>query len=205
MKDNKSNVLLTIIAVATLLVAIVGASFAYFSASGGTAKQEIGTGELKISAVSTAVSESNLKPVATANIADVAAKIANSDVAKLPITVDTTGTTITGQYDMYLTTNGIADKIDTAKGNAAHIHWELVKGEAGAETTVNTGTFAAGDANKLKINDVPVSITAGGAVEQYKLLIYILDTPDASQDDLQGMTITAYTTVEAKQNPNSLQ
>ena len=37
--DNKKNtVLLTVIAVATLLVAVVGATFAYFSAQGGDAK-----------------------------------------------------------------------------------------------------------------------------------------------------------------------
>ena len=37
--DKKNTVLLTVIAVATLLVAVVGATFAYFTAQGGTSSQ----------------------------------------------------------------------------------------------------------------------------------------------------------------------
>ena len=36
MENKKNTILLTVIAVATLLVAVVGATFAYFTAQGGT-------------------------------------------------------------------------------------------------------------------------------------------------------------------------
>ena len=36
MENRKNTILLTVIAVATLLVAVVGATFAYFTAQGGT-------------------------------------------------------------------------------------------------------------------------------------------------------------------------
>ena len=39
MENRKNTILLTVIAVATLLVAVVGATFAYFTAQGGTTKQ----------------------------------------------------------------------------------------------------------------------------------------------------------------------
>lgn len=39
MENRKNTILLTVIAVATLLVAVVGATFAYFTAQGGTSKR----------------------------------------------------------------------------------------------------------------------------------------------------------------------
>lgn len=201
MKENKNNVLLTIIGAATLLVAIVGASFAYFSATGGTATQDVKTGELKISAVAGAVNGANIKPVDADDITTVADKIANSEVVKLPITVTTTDTNISASYDIFLTTTGVALNSDDSLsgGNLSELKWELVKGAAGSETSVATGDFTAGNVTKLKLNSTAIDIPNGGSVDEYKLLVYILNDKDNAQDKLQGMTITAYTTVEAQQ------
>ena len=53
MENKKNTILLTVIAVATLLVAVVGATFAYFSAAGGTGT----TGNVTVSTGTAASSE----------------------------------------------------------------------------------------------------------------------------------------------------
>ena len=53
MENRKNTILLTVIAVATLLVAVVGATFAYFSAAGGTGT----TGNVTVSTGTAASSE----------------------------------------------------------------------------------------------------------------------------------------------------
>jgi len=212
MENKRNNVLLTIIGVATLLVAIIGATFAYFSATGGTATQEVGTGTLKVSAVSGSVVGANIKPVDATAIASIDAKMAHADVAKLPISVNTTGTTISSEYNMFLTTAGVdlnPSELLTG-GKLSDVKWELVKattsGDATTYSTVKTGDFTNGDVAKLQINDAAVEIANGGTTDEYQLLIYINNTNDTVegdgsgvQDKLQGLEITAYVTVEAKQ------
>jgi len=61
--ENRNNALLTVIAVATLLVAIAGASFAYFTATAQTTTQAVKTGKLTVSTTTGTVNESNIKPV----------------------------------------------------------------------------------------------------------------------------------------------
>lgn len=196
MENKRNNVLLTIIGVATLLVAIVGASFAYFSASGGTATQNVNTGTLKISAVAGAVNGSNIKPVLPANISTLEAKLAHADVVKLPITVNTTGTNISSEYNIFLTVSGLELNTEAGEGGAIEdINWELVQDDT---TSIASGTFDADNVTKLKLNDEAINIVNGGATDEYKLLIYINDTTEV-QDQLQGLQITAFATVEAKQ------
>ncbi len=206
MKENKNNVLLTIIGAATLLVAIVGASFAYFSATGGTASQDVQTGSLKISAVAGSIEEANIKPVADADITSIEEKLANNDVVKLPITVTTTGTNVSSEYNIFLTTTGIGLDESKTGGSLEQLKWELLQGEDGSEASIATGNFASGDVTKLQLNSTAFNIVNGGAVDNYKLLIYIQNTEDTPgepgsgvQDKLQGMSFTAYTTVEAQQ------
>ena len=196
MENKRNNVLLTIIGVATLLVAIVGASFAYFSASGGTATQDVNTGTLKISAVAGAVNGSNIKPVLPANISTLEAKLAHADVVKLPITVNTTGTNISSEYNIFLTVSGLELNTEAGEGGAIEdINWELVQDDT---TPIASGTFDADNVTKLKLNDEAINIVNGGTTDEYKLLIYINDTTKV-QDQLQGLQITAFATVEAKQ------
>lgn len=55
MENRKNTILLTVIAVATLLVAVVGATFAYFTAQGG------GSGKTQINATTSTSSNSSFK------------------------------------------------------------------------------------------------------------------------------------------------
>lgn len=210
MENKNSNILLTVIGVATLLVALVGASFAYFSATGGEISKNIKTGALKISVSTTEVSEAPIKPVSASEITTMDDKLDHADVVKLPIQVNTTGTTIESEYTMYLTTSGI-DKVETVAeslgGSTKDIKWELVR--EGEDTAILTGDFENGDANKtaLHAGKLPVP-SAGegdaktyGGVENYTLLIYIDD--NGVQDRLQGLSITAFVTVEAFQTQNN--
>ena len=198
MKKSENNTYLTIIAVITLLISIIGATFAYFTARSSTLGEKVTTGQLKISAIAGAVNETEIIPVKATDIININSKISNVNVAKLPITVDTTGTTIPGIYNIYLTTSGIDEKVTTILGNSSHIKWELIKGEPGSEITLNSGSFDDGDVNSLKINVEPIDVFVGGTIEKYTLFVYILDN-DTLQDDLSTMRITAHTTVEAVQ------
>lgn len=195
MENRKgNNVLLTVLGVATLLVAIAGASFAYFTATATTTNQDVSTGVLKVSATAGSVQGANIKPVKSADIADVAAKKANADVVKIPVTVNTTDTTIAANFDMYMTATGITGKEYTNKGVPADIKWELLDS---SDDVIGSGNFD-GNTTDLKLNTTSIDIVDGTTSYGYTLLVYILDT-DAVQDDLQGLTISATVRVDAKQ------
>ena len=105
MERNGNKILLRVIGIAVLIVATVGATFAYFSASGGTETQNIKTGELKVSATSSLADGVNIKPTTWKSATDA---VDNADIAKVGLTVVTDGTTIsTGKYRINLTTTGI--------------------------------------------------------------------------------------------------
>ena len=86
MEGNTNKVLLTVIGIGVLIVATVGATFAYFSATGGTATQQIKTGELKVTASSTLTDGTNIKPT-TWSTTDMAANTGNKDIAKVKLDV----------------------------------------------------------------------------------------------------------------------
>ncbi len=196
MERNANKVLLTVIAIAVLIVATVGATFAYFSATGGTVTQNVKTGELKVSATSTVADNVSIKPTTwvDAETAD-----EDADIAKVGLTVVTDGTTITtGKYDIKLTTTGLtADDLDTTKegGSLADVKWALYD----AEGEVNTGDFTSGNLTNEVINVDKISIPVGTNTDTYTLYIWIEDTTSAKQDQLQGLNITAKLTVDAIQ------
>lgn len=196
MERNGNKVLLTVIAIAVLIVATVGATFAYFSATGGTVTQNVKTGELKVSATSTVADNVSIKPTTWTSAADADE---DADIAKVGLTVVTDGTTITtGKYDIKLTTTGLtADDLDTTKegGSLADVKWALYD----AEGEVNSGNFTAGNLINEVINVNKISIPAGNNTDTYTLYIWIEDTTTAKQDQLQGLDITAKLTVDAIQ------
>ncbi|MBE6153613.1 MAG: hypothetical protein E7166_05255 [Firmicutes bacterium] len=210
MDRGKNSVLLTVIAVATLLVAIVGASFAYFSATGNAVNQNVDTGVLKISAASTAVQESNIIPVDADDINTIDKKLGHADVAKLPVTVNTTDTTISSEYNIFLTTTGVKLNAGTTKnplngGDLEQLKWELVQITDDVKEVKASGNFKMavgktdGNFDKKQLNTAPINIPEGGSVDEYKVLIYIENTADAVQDQLQGLVIGATVSVDAKQ------
>lgn len=200
MENKTNNIVLTIIAVATLLVAIIGASFAYFSATSTSSSQKITTGKLSVIASSSSINEANIKPTTWDN-EKMTTNIDNPDIAKLPFTVNTTDTTISSEYDIFLSTIGVAlnDEGNISNtplfgGDLSDIKWVLIK--ENDKSIVDKGDFTGGDVTNKKLNTNSIEIVPG--VDSYKLLFYISDSENL-QDKLQNVTISAAVSVEGKQ------
>ena len=203
MENKRNNTILTFVAVATLLVAVVGASFAYFSATGTGDTQNVASGELKVAVTSGSVTGASIKPVAD-TVTSVADLYASSDVVKLPVNVTTTGTTVAADYDISMTWAGVELDTEGGKtgGSLADIKWMLISGTDGSGTKIDEGDLSAGNGS-MKLTsarrDVTVQASASTAqVDEYTVLVYITDT-GAVQDQLQGLSISATASVEAKQ------
>ena len=202
MERNANKVLLTVIGIAVLIVATVGATFAYFSASSGTAAQNIKTGELKVSATSSLADGVSIKPTTWTNASDADD---NADIAKVGLSVVTDGTTIaTGKYSINLTTTGIT--LDTSKvgGKLSDVKFALYDTTdlSNAIITSDFGDEAYTEENGNAVNRTiasNISIPVGENTDTYTLYIWIEDTTNDVQDQLQGLTVTAKLTVDAIQ------
>lgn len=197
MERNGNKVLLTIIGIAVLIVATVGATFAYFSATGGTVEQNVTTGALRISATSSIADAVSIKPTDWTSATDADA---DKDVAKVGLSVVTDGTTIeNAKYNIKLTTTGIALNAVAGKtgGKLADVNWALYDNEEKG-TALATGQFTSGNLTNEKINTNAITIPAGTNTDNYTLYIWIEDDGE-KQDQLQGLTITAQLTVDAQQ------
>lgn len=185
MEKNKSSILLTVLGVCTLLVALVGASFAYFTATGKTTEQNVQTGKLLVQSSLGATSQSNIKPTNfTAETAD-----ANADVAKLTFNVKGVGTTVTGgTYNIQLlgAATGIGSTAD--QGTIADIEYALYKGTADTGELIKTASFSTISTAQI-INDAAQSLT-NDTDDNYTLYVYIKET-NSNQDNLQSVTISA--------------
>ena len=206
--ENKNNTLLTIIGAATLLVAIVGATFAYFSATSNTVTQDVKTGALKVSVSAGQVSEANIKPVDKTEITDYSSLSSNNDVVELPISVTTTGTTISSTYDIYLTASGVAlntqlDGTTLSGGSLSDLKWALYSKKGDTTSLVNSGDLSGGGAKQnLTDASVPIELETEATTphtDEYTLFIYI-ENKDEEQNQLQGMNISATISVDAKQS-----
>lgn len=191
--NSNNNIVLTVLGIATLLVAITGASFAYFTATSITTNQNIKTGVLKISTTTGSVQGANIKPVKESDINTITKKKENADVIKIPITVNTTDTTIDATLDVYMTAAGFGDKTYT-NGNPTDIKWELLDS---TDTNIGSGSFDM-NTTDLKLNTNSIETVSDKTTYNYTLLIYILDNNDI-QDDLQDLTLSATLRVDAKQ------
>ena len=207
MEDARKNhnVLLTVIGVTTLLVAMVGATFAYFSATSESTEQNIKTGVLKVSATSSEKNNTNIKPTTwdgeeESEIAD------NKDVAVITLNVDTSQTTIEdATYNIFLNATGIklntGDDESLTGRNLSDIKWALFDesnkigegnfGEASADDT--------GNVTNLKVNNQGenIKITSGDDTQKYNLYIWIAESHN-EQNQLQNLDINATLRVDAK-------
>jgi predicted ribosomally synthesized peptide with SipW-like signal peptide len=191
--ENKNNVLLTVLGVCTLLVALVGASFAYFTASASTTNQNVQTGKLEIQSTLSKTTQSQIKPTTFATTsAD-----GNADIAKFTFNVKGVGTTVTGAtYNIKLlgAASGIKEVADNG-GTLADIEYALYKGTAASGTIVKTGSFTE-IADTLQINNAAYTLT-NATDDTYTLYVYIKETNE-NQDNLQGVTISSTMTAEAQ-------
>ena len=126
--EKKNTILLTVIAVATLLVAVVGATFAYFTATSGTDGDGASTGEVKtatVASVKLTTAEvgktTNTVYPGTMNYAamSVAASKEGTDSANYTLTYTVNGTVTLGAeftegdvyYTVYRTTSQVATPV----------------------------------------------------------------------------------------------
>jgi len=220
MERNSNKILLTVIGIAVLIVATVGATFAYFSATGGTQEEQITTGELKVAATSSLEHGTSIKPTEWAGAT---AANADTDIAKVGLSVATNGTTIeNAKYDILLSTDGIQlnatrenadgevvaltggdlEDVKWALYNNADLSTELAKGDFGVDEEGVTD----GDVLNLTIKS-GITITPNNTVaDEYTLYIWIENTEDTvegdgsgKQDQLQGLVIDATLDVNARQ------
>jgi len=148
--EKKNMVLLTVIAVATLLVAVVGATFAYFTASVS------GTGNSQAPSTVTTTKLAGL-------VFNAEAMVSNGDVGVYPgwvgyqkLTAEGDGDTgAKGKYSLTLTvdsTNG-ADLVKD-------VTYTLYRGTGATAPTYAAGTLAQ-DGNNYSINDASFTAPAG--------------------------------------------
>lgn len=198
--NRKGKIALTVIGAATLLVAMTGATFAYFSAISKTTTQTVTTSSLNLT-VSYNGEDSNvknIKPTTWAN--DVDGKVAtanttNKDIIKFPFKV-TGESSSAGTYKVNLQTsialnNGTVveeqgkDPVSLTGGEISDIKYRLYKADGtpiGAEQS-----FAATTDTDIIDNG---TINANVALDdQYVLYIYISKT-EQPQNKLQGINFT---------------
>lgn len=200
-ENRKKNLTITIIGIITLIVATIGATFAYFSSVSNTTAQSVKTGELKLNATSSKLNATNIKPTTWNSV--IANNVANENIAQVMLSVNTYGTTVeNAKYDIYLSTSGInLNTTDGLQGGSlADIKWKLVDA---SNTIIGSGDFSNGNySDPTKITDNPIVIDNINSTEEestktYILFIYIED--NGQQDQLQGLNITATMSAKALQ------
>lgn len=205
MKNKTSNILLTVIVIVTLLIAVVGATFAYFSATSSSTPQNVKTGKLVVSTTTGSVQGTNIKPIEASALNESWTDIkANNDIVKIPITVNTSGTTITtsnedkiiADLDIYLTAVSGFNKDSYTNGDPSDIKWKLVKSSDGSGT--ETGSFNKTTSEYKLTSANPIPVTSDVTNYEYTLLVYI-ENKNASQDDLQNITLSATVRADVKQ------
>lgn len=194
-ENVKGKIALTVIGVATLLTALVGATFAYFSATSTTTAQTVTTANLNLSitADGAATHVTNIKPTTWSDT--MSDNTTNADIARIPFKV--TGTSSTnGKYTVNMQTsialnNGTVveqeggEAVALNGGEISDIKYRLYKKDGTA--VGNEQSFAATTDVDIVTN---AAITANVALtDEYILYVYINNTGKA-QNKLQGIDFT---------------
>lgn len=188
--DKKNRIILTVIAVMTLFVALVGATFAYFSATSTSEPQVITTSSLSLSVnLKGSTHITNIKPTTWTNIAG--AEI-NEDISKIPFAVSTTAG-VKGVYNINLKAT-IPTNSALIGGSASDVKYKLFKD--GEVNVLKEGSLSSNFSDDVVIN---APITEGVALnDNYVLYIYIENKSEA-QNTLQGIDMSISLTGEADQ------
>lgn len=182
MENKNSKVLLTVIGVLTFLAALIGATFAYFSATSTTNEVKVTTSNLNLNveANGAATHVTNIKP--TTWNADT--KDTNPDVAKIPFKV--TGTSsVAGTYTVNLKTNIVLNN-ELNGGSESDIKYRLFD-SSGTEIGTEGSFQATTDVDILE----DIAITANSTIlDEYTLYVYIENNTEAEQNKLQDIDFT---------------
>ena len=215
--EKKNMVLLTVIAVATLLVAVVGATFAYFTAQSTTTGNSATTSATtrQLAALSWTARESGESPeVYPGYMAYQAYELSatGNGSANYKLTLDAT-------VDPAFNANAIEDQKDLTyaiyKTTTAKPEYTTLfqPGDASVQTADNTTTYKITGAGFTHDSLTPVvserPLTTGinqeivanapinaGATEYYVLVIHFKES-GAAQNDLQGKAFSASLKLEA--------
>lgn len=187
--DKKNKLILTVLAVLTLFIALIGATFAYFSAVSQSKPQVITTSSLSLLVtISGSSNVTNIKPTTwSSNMED---NENNKDVAKIPFTV-TSNSKVNGTYDVTMTTN-IATNSALTGGDVSDIKYKLYKDNV----KVKEGSLSANFNEKVITNGV-IALN-DNLNDSYKLYIYIENKPNA-QNILQNINFTVNLSGNANQ------
>lgn len=215
MKEGKNNtVLLTVIGIATLLVAVVGATFAYFSAQlSGTETQSTMTIQASNGGSST------LDGGEAIIVKDIYPREEAWVNKKIAVTYDNT-TATSGTYDynvglhytngyqvvgssydiQYTITEGYCEgkpeAVDQAACGAAGGTWNRNIADQGSvtkQTATKTG-IPAGTGDLTAIASGQIKLPANGVKHYYTLRIYFVN--DTTRNQIQGAEFTAYAMTE---------
>lgn len=207
--EKKNTILLTVIAVATLLVAVVGATFAYFTASSSVTGDEASTGAIDTETVgSVGITQTTIGP---------------STNAIYPGTMNYVGISVAAtksetEADFTLTYNVTGD-VTLSEAFAHDVEWRLYRVDASESEPVHcdpvtttadpagtqysqtctegtsltspvaNGTITAGQTTgEVSYADQTASTTGGTA---YYYLVVEYPNKEESQNDDQGKNITA--------------
>ena len=173
--ENKNKVLLTVIGVATLLVALVGATFAYFSATDTSEKVEVTTGAATISLTAANNSVTNIKPTSFVK----ASADTNKDVVKMTLKV-TGNSDVAGSYD--ITMNEPAITLGAGEGAVSDIMYAVYKD--GSDTAIKTASFTGTETTTTIVDNTAFS--AGSINDTYYVYVYV-NNRDVEQNNLQNV------------------
>jgi len=204
-EDMKGRVTLTVIGAATLLVALAGATFAYFSATSTTTTQQVTTSNLNLNVAANgdATHVTNIKPT-TWDESVMENNISNEDVVQIPFKV--TGTSsIDGTYAVDLETvislnagtvveNQGGEAVELKGGDVSDIKYRLYDGD---EEIIGETAFEATTKHQI-LKDKPI-IANQQLIDTYVLYVYVKDSGD-DQNKLQDIDFTITLNGKATQN-----
>lgn len=206
MEENRkgTGVFYAVVGVATLVVAIIGATFAYFSATatnndtivGGTATgNNIALAVTPIAPVTKGRTE-NMIPMLETNLQDGLTGTGGKSC------IDANGNTVCQVYKVTVTNNGAtAVKLDatlnleTAKGNGegsgTNMKWQLIEN---ATTEGTVGTMKSQGTAELFADDLPL---AASGTKDYYIVVWLLETGGPQDSSDAGINYTGTVTVNA--------
>lgn len=218
MEENKHKILMTVIGVGTLLVALAGATFAYFSATDTAELHEVTTSQLnlEVKANDATTHVTNIKPTTWSET--MSDNLSNKDIAKVHFNVKSTSSAA-GTYNVTMT----APRLKLNKGNDAagvalvggsleDVMYKVYKvtGEGDSATYTAVTIDAAASAGNLSTLDTavegtitPIQIIKGAAIsstlnDHYVVFVYIQNQTE-QQNQLQGLDFDISVTGSASQ------
>ena len=179
--DNKNKTTLTVLAILTLLVALFGATFAYFSATSKSKPQVITTSSLSISVtLKNSTHIANIKPTTWTSL--VAAE-SNEDISKIPFTV-TAPAGVKAVYSIKMETT-IPTNTTLTGGDPTDFKYKLFK--VGESTPIKEGSLSSNFSENI-ITNAPINKDVI-LNDEYILYVYI-ENKQELQNSLQNINFS---------------